>query len=109
MPSKPKIDQVTDPAEAPHAMVDDKGQLFFPDDAAGARLLNVEHGATPLRPERWPWPDWQGTPDVARGNVATGPLDLEEIPLPPCADECFPNGLPVGWREACCIHGTHTP
>lgn len=39
-----------------NAMVDDNGQVFFPDNPDDARYIEAEHHARPAAPDRWPWP-----------------------------------------------------
>lgn len=56
-----------DPADQPNMMVaveeclhgDEVTSYFRADNPDDARLFRDYHGARPLHPERWPWPDWE--------------------------------------------------
>jgi hypothetical protein len=42
---------------------------FYPDGPGDARLFRDYHGARPLHPDRWPWPDWEETRTTVVGDA----------------------------------------
>lgn len=92
----PKIED----ADADNAMITESGDRFFPDDIADARIFQLEHGAMPEHPERWPWPEWSID---ARTLAGVPTADL--LAYCPTRGTCFPYGLPENAHHAACIHG----
>jgi len=58
MSDKPKIDALEAAQSSPNAMVNARGDVFYPDDGTEAAWFAIEHGARPLSPDRFPF-----TPD----------------------------------------------
>jgi hypothetical protein len=89
MPATP----APDPTAQPNAMATPDGDLFYPDGPEDALLFHVEHGATPVNLDRWPWPGVAGSP------AAVDPAEFCATP-----DACFPNGVHPAWTGVACVH-----
>lgn len=53
-PGTHRIDCPVEAASQPHAMINDAGEVFYPDGPVDARLFADEDGARPLDPGRFP-------------------------------------------------------
>jgi len=82
-----------DPTVQPNAMTTPDGDRFYPDGPEDALLFHVEHGATPVNLDRWPWPGMAGSP------AAVDPAEFCATP-----DVCFPSGVHPSWTGVACVH-----